>query len=462
MKFKHTTPVLIAIVLTLSSLAAKAQTAMTLDQAIEYARNHNVEVQNSKLEIQVSQKEVKSIVSTGLPQINASGQFLHNVQIAAQQFPDFISPAVYGVLIQEGLLPASSFKAGQPQTVQFGAPAMMVGMVTLNQLLFDGTYFLGLNAAKEYVELSKLMSGKTEIDVTERVSKAYYLAVLSDHNLGLLKESLATIEKTYDETKAMYEAGIAEQLDVDRLDFAKTNLSNQVKNTEYQKNMSLQMLKLTMGMNINEPLTLTQDIDALSSAATVINATQADYNNRIEYKILEEQLTLDSLNIKRYKVGYIPKLTLSATHQRNSFASSESLTGLGKTWNPGTSYSLNLSVPIFDGLYKKAKTDQARVKMLQDQNTMENFKNSVDLEIQNAIANYEMQLNNLETQKKNRALARSIFDKSKIKFNEGVGSSFELIQAENDLNTAEINYTNTLYSLLVAQLELKKAIGELK
>lgn len=449
--------------ITINSADLVAQTgALSLEEAIEYARSNNSDILNARLEVEISKQEVKSIVATGLPQINANAQFVHNVQIAAQQFPDFLSPAVYGVLIDEGLLPADRFKSGQPQTVQFGAPSMLAGNVTLNQLLFDGTFFLGLSAAKEYVNLTKLVSEKKEIDVVESVTKAYYLAVLTAQVHTMLSDNLRTTQEVRDQTAAMLEAGVVEQLDLDRLDFALANLNNQIQTTEYQKEMSIQMLKVLIGMDVSADLTLSTSIDQLSAHLEVLPQDAAvDPEKRIEYQILQEQLVLDSLNIKRYKVGYYPSLTLSANHQQNSFASKAEFVDLGKTWNPGTSYSLNLSIPIFDGLYKKSKVEQARLKQMQDMNNLETLVNSVNMEVKQSALNYSIQKNNLETQDKNRQLAKSIFEKTRIRFNEGMGSSFELIQAENDLYRAEIEYTNTLYNLLVAYIELQKALGEL-
>jgi len=438
------------------ALSANAQTQqLSLEKALSMAMQQNADVINAALDVQGSKEEVKSFIATGLPQISATGNFTHNVQIAAQQLPDFISPAVYGVLIQEGLLTPDKFQAGQPQTVQFGAPSSITAMANLNQLLFDGTYFLGLKAAKQYVKMSELVQENTEITVSNTVKKAYYAALITGQNADLLQESLENLNKTLKETKAMYDAGFVEKLDVDRLEFAKSNLETQINNIQVQKQIMMYMLKVSIGMDVNTPIELTEELVLPGS----IEANNYSVDSRIETKIIQQKMVLDSLNIKRYKVGYYPSLRLNASYQQNTFAESAEFKGLGNTWNPGTWYGINLSVPIFDGFYKKAKISQAKVEYAKDKNTLQNTRNQLMYQVEQARLNFEIKKRNLENQEKNKALASEIYKTSKIKFDEGVGSSFELIQAETDKTDAEVAYSNALYELIVAFIDLETALG---
>lgn len=447
---------LTTLLICLAGFTAYSQSqSLTLEQAIDHALKHNAEVQNASLSVEGSKQEVKSIIATGLPQVTANGNFTHNVQIASQQLPDFISPAVYGVLIAEDLLPADRFKAGQPQTLAFGAPSSLTAMANLNQLLFDGTYFLGLKAAKQYVKMSELLQENTEISTIENVKKSFYAALITGQNADLLNESLTNIQTTLKETKGLYEAGYAEKLDVDRLEFAKSNLETQINNISLQKQILTNMLKVTIGMDVNQEITLIGDIDQPLD----VNANAFNIDSRIETKIMQQKLVLDSLNIKRYQVGYYPSIRLNATYQQNSFAEEAEFKGLGNTWNPGTMYGVNISIPIFDGFYKKAKISQARVDFEKDKNMYYQTRNQLMFQVEQAKMNVTIKEQNLENQKKNRALAKSIYETSKIKFDEGVGSSFELIQAQTDRTQAEISYSNALYELIVAQIDLQTALG---
>ncbi|MCO4820031.1 MAG: TolC family protein [Bacteroidetes bacterium] len=440
----------------LITLSVFGQTqSLTLEQAIDHAMKHNADVKNASLSVEDSKQEVKSIIATGLPQVSVNGNFTHNIQIAAQQLPDFISPAVYGVLISEDLLPADRFKAGEPQTLAFGAPSSLTAMANLNQLLFDGTYFLGLKAAKHYVKMSELLQENTEITAIDNVKKSYYAALITGQNSDLLQQSLSNLNNTLRETKGLYEAGYAEKLDVDRLEFAKSNLETEINNIALQKQILMNMLKVNIGMDVNQSIELTEDL----LEQTNINADNFSIDSRIETKIMQQTLLLDSLNIKRYQVGYYPTIRLNATYQQNSFAESAEFQGLGKTWNPGTMYGVNISIPIFDGFYKKSKISQARVAYEKDKHTYNHTRNQLMFQVEQAKMNLTMKQQNLENQKNNKALAQSIYETSKIKFDEGVGSSFELIQAQTDQTQAEIAYSNALYEVIVAQIELQTALG---
>ncbi len=456
---KQITIFLVLVFASIASGRAQQITRLTLDDAIAFAKENAAELKNAELEIKTSQEVVKNVISTGLPQITASGNFTHNPQIAALQFPDFISPAVYSVLISEGLLTQDRFQAGSSQTVQFGASSSMTGMVNLSQLIFDGTYFLGLKAAKEYIHMAELLKDMSEVTLIESVKKAYFGALIGEQNLLLMRQSLVQLNKTLEDSKILKTEGYAEQIDIDRLQLSLTKLDAQVQNMEMQNNILHQLLKVTMGMKLNQAIVLDGNLtDYLTQLSPQENFSIKD---RVEYKILSQQLILDSLNIKRYRVGYMPSLHLNASYQQNSFASAPEFKDLGKTWNPGTTYGFNLSIPIFDGFYKQTKISQAKIKYQQDQNTLDQTTNNLLFQVEQARLNVKMQDNSLAAQAKAKELANGIYSTVRIKYNEGLASSFELILAENDMITSEIDYSNALYQRLLAQIELDKSLGNI-
>ena len=184
-------------------------------------------------------------------------------------------------------------------------------------------------------------------------------------------------------------------------------------------------------------------------------------NQRIEMKMLAQQQLLNELNLKRYKMGYVPNIYLNANYGYNTFAQKGGLGDLGNEWFPLASYGLNLNIPIFDGLYKKSKSDQVRIDILKTQNRIEQATNGINLEYAQARSQYLNAYKNMELQQKNVDLAESIYNTTSIKFKEGIGSSFEMVQAESDLTTAQTNYLNALYELNVAKISLDKALGNL-
>jgi len=440
---------------------AQDTTSLSLEEAIQYAKEHNTSLKNAELDVKYSEQTVKSIVATGLPQVNANASFVHNIQIAAQQLPDFLSPAIYGVLMQEGLIPSRPIQVGAPQEVQFGAPSMMTGSVSMRQLVFDGTFFLGLKAAKQYVNMSELLHQKKEVDITAEVTKSFYGVLIATDNYYLVVNNLRTVEKSLRDIQQMYEAGLVEKLDVDRLKLTRSTLATQVNNLKGQLDLMKMVFKLSIGMPVETPVKLNGNLKQFKNGYGMVQAERFNIENRVEYDILSQQIMLDSMNVRRYKVGYVPNLYLNVSHQQNSFASQAEFTDLGKTWYPGTTYSLNLSIPIFDGLYKKAKISEARIKLEQDKNTLNNTRNAIYTEVAQAELRYATTSNALANEKESRELAREIHRVAEIKFREGVGSSMELAQAESDKTQAEIRYSNALYEFMVAVTELQMALGTL-
>jgi outer membrane protein len=453
-------PLLFTLLILGTSAIAEAQEKFTLTQAIEHAKKENTAIKNARLDIKIAEQEVKSVIASGLPQINAGASFMHNIEIPSQVLPDFLSPAIYGVLMDEGLIPSGPINLGASQTVQFGAPSTLSGSVTLNQLVFDGTYFLGLKAAKEYVNVRTLSAERSTIDVIEGVTKTYYLALFADRNVKLMQESRTTIATIHSDMKKMFENGLAEQLDVDRLELALSTLDAQIKTVEASRVLAYKSLKLQMGIPVDQSIEL--EVTEIETAANNIVETEADLNKRIEHQMLEQAITLDKMNVKRYKVGYIPSVGLQFQHQQNSFASAAEFEGLGKVWNPGTFYVLNLQVPVFDGFYKKAKIQQAKIQLQKDENSLLELSNGLKLQKEQAVLSYQTQSANFDTRTKNKELASSIFNQTKSKFDAGMGSSFELTQAQSDMTTADIGYSNALYQLIVSKVELQKALGLLK
>ncbi len=418
---------------------------LSLEQAQELALKHNYAHQNALLDIDYANYQVDEIKSMGLPQVSASGSFAHTYEIATQIIPgDFAG------------------MPGETIPVQFGVPYSLSGTATVNQLLFDGTFFLGLKAASEFVNVNKLLASKSEIDITEGVMKAYYMTVISKKNIIQLEESLKNIEKLKDETQAMYDEGFAEKLDVDRLILSASNVQLSLNNLKNQALLAEKMLLNSIGLDVNQSVELTSSLPEFSeenfseSYGLLTGAPE-----RIEFKILEQQQELNYLDLKRYKVGYLPSIYGMVNYGTNSFGTQDNFGELGDEWYPNGMYAFSLNVPIFDGLQKKAKMDQVRVKIEQTKNSIAQLENGINLEIIQARNNYSAAYEAFKLQKNSKELAQSIYNTTSIKFKEGVGSSFEMIDAENELTKANTNYLNALYELSVAKISLDKALGKL-
>jgi outer membrane protein TolC len=418
----------------------QAELSLSLDQALEMALRKNTTMLNAALDIDYAETQVNELKAQGLPQVIGSADFSHTFKIPTQIIPgDFV---------------------GQPGTTiatQFGVPFNVNVGVGASQLLFDGTFFLGLKAASEFVNISKLSASASEIDIKEGVTKAYYMALISQQNIGQLSASLANIKKLQSETEQLYKAGFAEKLDVDRLTLSVSNLEININKLQNQTRLSKQLLLNTIGVDVNQELTLTSKIPGeptSDSYAAVFNP-----ENRIEIKLIDQQQELNQLNLKRYKMGYFPSIYGNFSYGSSTFASDGKFGELGDDWYGNGRYAVSLNVPIFDGLYKKAKMDQAKIDFKKTENTKQQALLGMNLQVGQAKTNYLNALKTIELQKKSQDLAESIFNTTKIKFKEGIGSSFEMINAESELTQANTNYLIALYELNVARIDLNKALG---
>jgi outer membrane protein TolC len=418
----------------------QAELSLSLDQALEMALQKNTTMLNAALDIDYAETQVNEIKAQGLPQVSGSADYSHTFKIPTQIIPgDFV---------------------GQPGTTiatQFGVPFNVNVGVGASQLLFDGTFFLGLKAASEFVNISKLSASASEIDIKEGVTKAYYMALISQQNIGQLSTSLANIKKLQSETEQLYKAGFAEKLDVDRLTLSVSNLEININKLQNQAKLAKQLLLNTIGVDVNQELTLTSKIPGeptSDSYAAVFNP-----DNRIEIKLIDQQQELNQLNLKRYKMGYFPSLYGNFSYGSSTFASDGKFGELGDEWYGNGRYAVSLNVPIFDGLYKKAKMDQTKIDIKKTENTKQQALLGMNLQVGQAKTNYLNAIKTIELQKKSQDLAESIFNTTKIKFKEGIGSSFEMINAESELTQANTNYLNALYELNVAKIDLNKALG---
>lgn len=420
----------------------QAELSLSLEQALDMALQKNTTLLNAALDIDYAETQVNEIKAQGLPQISGSADFNHTFIIPTQIIPgDFV---------------------GQPGTTiatQFGVPFNANVGIGASQLLFDGSFFLGLKAASEFVNISKLSASASEIDIREGVTKAYYMALISQQNIGQLNTSLANIKKLQFETEQLYEAGFAEKLDVDRLTLSVSNMEININKLKNQAKLARQLLLNSIGIDVNQDLTLTSAMPEEPGTDSTLAGFNPD--NRIEIQLIDQQQELNQLSLKRYKMGYIPNLYGNFSYGTSTFASDGEFNALGDDWFGNGRYAISLNVPIFDGFYKKAKMDQVKIDIQKTQNTKQQALLSVNLQVSQAKTNYTNALKSIKLQKESQALAKSIYNTTTIKFKEGIGSSFEMINAESDLTQAKTNYLNALYDLNVSRIDLNKALGTL-
>ncbi|MEM1134898.1 MAG: TolC family protein [Bacteroidota bacterium] len=420
----------------------------SLEACIDYALKNAVAVKNAVIDNRSAAASVKEIRADGLPQVNGEVRVIDNYNLQLVLLP--------ARFLGETANPDSLIAA--PFGVRFTGNAD----ITLNQLIFDGTFFLGLKAAKTYKEMAQKNLRRAQIETVESIMKAYYGALISEARLELAEENYLRLDTLFRQTTAMYENGFSEKIDVDRIRVNMNNAKTQLTNLKQMNDLSIIILKFQMGMKVSEEIKLEGNLADIQSDVLQIEEQQLDYNNRIDYSINETQKELDKLNIKRFQSGYYPSLyaftSLGANSGANSFGD---LARIGSDWFSYGNYGFRLSVPIFDGMRKRFQVEQARLSLIKTENTAEQLANLIETEYSQSIINLESSMNVLDSEQENMELADEIYRISNTKFQQGVGSSFELVDAETALTNSQTNYYNALYNALISKVDYLKAIGKL-
>lgn len=436
---------------------------ISLKEAIAFAKANSPVLKNAILDHQAAQKKANEILASGLPQINGQVQFVNNIEIATSALPDFISPALYNNLIKYNLISSSTPRPSSAIfPVQFGVKNSLNASISANQLIFDGTFFLGLKAAQEFVNLSKLSRNQTAIELEINVSKSYYLVLLTEASLAMLDKNIETLEKTSHDINEMKIAGFVEKIDADRIALSLSNATIQREKLKDQYAIVQQLLKLQMGADFKDNFELTDKLDVIGNDVNdiALDINSSNYNKRIEFQILEQQKMLNNYDMKRYQVGYMPSLSAFGSVQRNTFG--QEFNDVGKQWYSGAMVGVNLSVPIFDGLRKSNQIQQTKIIQQKIENGQKLLQTSIEIDRYTAKTKFARSKELVALQKKNMQLADEIYKRANLKYKEGVGSGLELSSAESELKTAQTNYLSSVYELLVSEIDLKKSLGEIK
>jgi outer membrane protein TolC len=439
---------LMAILLSFGKLYAQ-DANFSLEQAVDYAIKHNLNIKNAQLDAVSAEARIGEIRAAGLPQVTGTASLTNNIII-----PRFFLPS--------GTFDPTAPADAPPTAVEFGIPWQGSASANLNQLIFNGSYFIGLNAAATYRELAQKNTTSSKVSVAEAVTKAYYSAQVAEERAKLLDLNISRVDSLMRETKAMNVSGFVELLDVNRIEVQINNLQTERQKVQNLIELSYALLRFQMGMPANEAIKLTDDINAVDVEALRIASanTEIGYENRIEYSLLNTQFKLADLDLRNVRSGYLPSVSASLGYGYNVGADKFSQV-FTNNWYNNMVLALNVNIPIFDGFTKKYQINQKKIAIDKVKNNQTLLKQSIDLENNQASINIKNAFATLETQKRNLTLAEEIVRVSKIKYKEGVGSNIEVINAESSLKESQTNYFTALYDLMIAKVDLSRAKGEL-
>lgn len=436
----------VLLLLTSGAIAQQSgQKSYTLQECIDYALENNAEIVNANYEKEIAETQIGETLSQGLPQVNATANLNYNFEPQKS----IIDISTFDPSVPEGTEQQVSFQQKYDGNISISA----------KQLLFDGSFFVGLQASRTYKELSTKQHIKTQIDVVEAVSKAYYNALVTQERLALVEVNFNRIDSLLRDTQAMYDNGFVEKIDVSRLKVQYNNVKVQLDQIDELNKLSTDLLKFQMGMPISMEIELEDKLEEVTF--DTISKSDFDYTERIEYSQLQTNLSLVNLDMKNNRVKYIPTLYANLAYGYNTAAASSSDWFNGSRWLNFGYLGATLSMPIFDGFLKSNKIQKNKIQAKQIMTSFEQLENAIDLEVSQAKINMENAVDNMVAQKENMELAEEIYNVTKLKYQEGVGSNLEVIEADADFKESQTNYYNALFDALIAKVELEKAYGQL-
>lgn len=434
---------------------AKAQERhqMSLEQCLEYAYQNRIELKKSAVEVEIARAKVRETTGIGLPQISGQAQFVYNYSIQTQFLPANFFP-------RDSASPPPPPDATLP--ARFGANyASSVGL-TVNQIIFNGSYLVGLQASRTYRELSVRQQESTKVEVADAVSKAYFSLLVARERFQLLEQNLQRLDSLLRETKVLRDNGFAEGIDVDRIEVSYNNLRVERQKTERLISLSTELLKFQMNMPESDFLEITGNISDYQNTVVSDDMEKTNYQNRPEYKVLETSLRLQQLELKNQKTNYYPSLSAFANLGFNTGGNQFSELGDFKNrWFDYGLVGLQLNIPIFDGLQRESKIQQSRLELQKLEYDRQSLERSIDFQTRQAQISYRNAVETLEIERRNIALAQEVVRVSRIKYQQGVGSNLEVLNAETSFKEAETNYYAALYDALIAKIDLDKASGKL-
>ncbi len=430
----------------IGSIRAYAQdvSKMSVQECVAYAKEHQMRYKNVRLEELITKAKNAEVTGLALPNIKANGQFVHNAVIPTQILPgDFV---------------------GQPGTtipVKFSLNYTNQGGISANQILFDGSITVALMARKSLEELAHLNTERSEIDLKQQVAQAYFNVVIAAKGIELLRENVRNIERVEKEITGIYEQGLQERIDVDRITVQKNNMQNELTKVENLYQLGENVLKYQMGMPLEQSIVLTDSLnEEMLKEGVVDDAFSLDYSVRKEFQMQNTNIKLQELDLKRYRFAALPTLAAFGNIGSNTATNTFNEVFNGQYYFSAY-YGLNISVPLFEGLKRVNQVKQAKYNVQKAQNEMEDLKLGLDLEFRQANITLKNSLKTLANSKATMDLANRVYSVTQIKYREGVGSNLEILDASSQLLVAQTNYFNSLLDAYVSRIALLKATGKL-
>lgn len=420
-----------------------AQSAMTLAEATDFALKNAPSLKGASYDAQVAQLQTEELIGIGLPQVSASVQY--------QNYLD----------LPTSVVPGDFFGApGQEIRLQFGTPHNMTAGISASQLLFNGSWLVGLQASKAYAELQNKNIRSSEIEIKEDVEQYYHLAAIAKKNVDVLSQTKAVLTQLRDETNLLFKEGFVEEQDVEMLTLSISDLDNRINAATQQEALTLNMLKFVIGMPVAQEMTISQTADELVGTTALENIPfSADAN--INVQLAQNGLVLQELALKNERSKLLPNAAAFYNLQTQALRQEFNFFDTSKPWFPIQLWGVQMNIPIFTGGSQAKSIEKAKVEVQRSKDILNTAKEGAYVSFQSAKISYEYALKNYENSKLSLSLSQRILDKTNTKFKEGLASSFDVSQSTTQVLQSQGSFIQALLNLLDAETAMKKALNNL-
>lgn len=449
-----------------TSYAQEKQLSLSMQAAIDYAIKNNFSARAAENDIAAAKKRKWETTTIGLPQISAKVDYQNWIKQQVSLLPaaafDNTSAVVKTVEDYFGLV--ANNKPNSPEgfiPVVFGTKQNINATVTLSQLIFDGSYLVGLQSAKTYLKISEQAKEKTELSIKEAVINAYGNVLVAEKSLSILIGNKAIVEKNLNDAKKILENGMNEEEDVEQLQITLSTINSQLNRTKRLRDIGYKMLNIALGNTIDTSLVLTDSLDSLIEENIDLNliSQQFQLNDHIDFRIAENDRESKRLLMKLEQSKALPSLRAFINYGTMANSNSFSFFNSNQKWFGSSLLGVSLNIPIFSSLGRSAKTQQAKIALETADIRLEETKQKLNLAVATAKSDYQFSIEQYQTAKENLALAERIEKKQQVKFFEGISTSFDLSQAQNQLYRQQQNYVQSMLDVIAKKVKLENALS---
>ena len=419
--------------------------SLTLEEAIAFGLTHNRSIINADREIQKAKKEKWKTIATGLPQISS-----------VVNYQNFLEMPV-------SLVPAEFFggNPGEFSELTFGTEQNMIGSLKMEQLIFDGSYLVGLQATKVYLAISENLFEKTNLEVKKMVTNLYSNALLAKYNIIFLEKNRASLENNFQEIHQLFRNGFEEEESVEQIQLSLAQANSRLKYAQNLLKIQQDMLKFVIGYPIESPLKLTDELDNIFNEdlyfQTLPNTDNID--NNIDIRIADNTLKSEALKLKLEKSKALPKVNAFINRTYTGNSNEFTFTDGDQKWYGSSLLGLNVQIPIFSSLGKSANTQKAKISLDQAKTQLEETQSKIRIEVNATLNEYQLSIDNYYTEKENLRLAESIEQKNQTKYFEGMIQTFELRMSQLQLYTAQNNFVSAIQKVISNKIELETLLN---